>query len=40
VEAREGFGEIRMGGKIMHTVKCADDLVLQAKEETVHSGCY
>ena len=39
-EAPEGFGDLRMGGKIMQTVKYADDLVLQAKEETVHSGYY
>ena len=31
-EALEGF---KIGGKIMHTVKYADDLVLLAKEEKV-----
>jgi hypothetical protein len=34
-EALEGFGDFKIGGQIIHTVKCADDLVLLAKEETV-----
>jgi len=34
-EALEGFGYFKIGGKIIHTVKDADDLVLLAKEEKV-----
>jgi hypothetical protein len=34
-EALEGFGDFKIGGQIIHTVKYADDLVLLAKEETV-----
>jgi len=34
-EALEGFGDCRIGGQIIHTVKYADDLVLLAKEEKV-----
>jgi len=34
-EALEGFGDFKIGGQIIHTVKCADDLVLLAKEENV-----
>ena len=34
-EALEGFGDFKIGGKIIHTVKYADDLVLLAKEEKV-----
>jgi len=34
-EALEGFGDFKIGGKIIHTVKYADDLVLLAKEENV-----
>ena len=33
--ALEGFGDFKRGGKINHTVKYADDLVLLAKEEKV-----
>jgi hypothetical protein len=32
-EALEGFGDFKIGGQIIHTVKYADDLVLLAKEE-------
>jgi hypothetical protein len=32
-EALEGFGDFKIGGKIIHNVKYADDLVLLAKEE-------
>jgi len=32
-EVLEGFGDFKIGGKIIHTVKYADDLVLLAKEE-------
>src|SRR5215475_13295551 len=35
MEALEGFGDFKIGGKIIHTVKYADDLVLLAKEEKV-----
>ena len=31
----EGFGEFKIGGQIIHTVKYADDLALLAKKETV-----
>jgi hypothetical protein len=31
----EGFGDFKIGGQIINTVKCADDLVLLAKEEKV-----
>jgi hypothetical protein len=34
-EALESFGDVKIGGQIMHTVKYADELVLLAKEETV-----
>jgi len=32
-EALEGFGDLKIGGQIIHTVKYADDLVLLAKEK-------
>ena len=31
-EALEGFGDFKIGGQIIHTVKHADDRVLLAKE--------
>jgi hypothetical protein len=31
--ALEGFGDFKIGGKIIHTLKYADDLVLLAKEK-------
>jgi hypothetical protein len=31
----EGFGDFKIGGQIIHTVKYADDLVLLAKEGKV-----
>jgi len=34
-EALEEFGDLKMGGKITHAVRYADDLVLLAKEEKV-----
>jgi len=34
-EALGGFGDFKIGGQIIHTVKYADDLVLLAKEENV-----
>jgi len=34
-EALEGFEDFKIGGKIIHNVKYADDLVLLAKEEKV-----
>jgi hypothetical protein len=34
-ETLEGFGDIKIGGQIIHTVKYADELVLLAKEEKV-----
>jgi hypothetical protein len=32
-EALEGFGDLKIGVKIINTVKYADDLVLLAKEK-------
>jgi hypothetical protein len=37
-EALEGFGDFKIGGQVILTVKYADDLVLLAKEETVLQG--
>ena len=37
-EALDGLGEFNIGGKIIQTVKYADDLVLMAKEERVLQG--
>ena len=34
-EALEGFGDFKIGGRIINTLKYADDLVLLAKEEKV-----
>jgi len=34
-EVLEGFGDLKLGGQIIHTVKYADELVLLAKEEKV-----
>ena len=34
-ETLEGFGDFKIGGKIIHPVKYADDLVLLAKEGKV-----
>jgi hypothetical protein len=34
-EALEGFGDFKIGRKIIHTVKYADELVLLAKKEKV-----
>jgi hypothetical protein len=34
-EALEGFGDFKIGGQIIHTMKYADDLVLLAMEEKV-----
>jgi hypothetical protein len=34
-EALEGFGDFKIGGQIIQTLKYADDLVLLAKEEKV-----
>jgi hypothetical protein len=37
-EALEGFGDFKIGGQLIRTVKYADDLVLLAKEVTVLQG--
>jgi hypothetical protein len=37
-EPLEGFGDFKIGGQIIRTVKYADDLVLLAREETVLQG--
>ena len=34
-EALEGYGDFKIGGQIINTLKYADDLVLLAKEEKV-----
>jgi len=34
----EGFGDFKVGGQVILTVKCADDFVLLAKEETGLEG--
>jgi hypothetical protein len=34
-EALEGFGDFKISGQIIHTVKYADDLVLLTKEDKV-----
>jgi hypothetical protein len=34
-ETLEGFGDFKIGGKIIHTVRYADDFVLMAKEGKV-----
>ena len=34
-EALDRFGDFKIGGKIIHTVKYADDIVLLGKEEKV-----
>jgi hypothetical protein len=37
-EALEGFGDFKIGGQVIGTVKHADDVVLLAREETVLQG--
>jgi hypothetical protein len=37
-ESLEGFGDFKIGGQVIRTVKYADDLVLLAKEEMVLQG--
>ena len=37
-EALDGLGDFKVVRQIIQTVKCADDLVLMAKEETVLQG--
>jgi hypothetical protein len=37
-EALEGFGDFKIGGQVIHTVKYADYLVLLAREEKVLQG--
>jgi hypothetical protein len=34
----EGFGDFKIGGQVIRTVKYADDLVLLAREEKVLQG--
>ena len=38
IEALEGFGDCRIGGQVICSVKYADDLVILAKEEMVLQG--
>ena len=37
-EALDGLGDFNIGGKIIQTVKYADDLVLMTNKETVLQG--
>jgi hypothetical protein len=37
-EVLEGFGDFKIGGQVIGTVRYADDLVLPAREETVLQG--
>jgi hypothetical protein len=37
-EALEGFGDFKIGGQVIRTVKYAEDLVLLAREENVLQG--
>jgi hypothetical protein len=37
-EALEGFGDFKIPGQVIYTVKYADGLVLLAKEKTVLQG--
>jgi hypothetical protein len=37
-EALEGFGDFKVGGQVIRTVKYSDDLVLLAREEKVLQG--
>jgi hypothetical protein len=39
-EALEGFGDFKIGGQVIRTVKYADDLVLLAKVEKVLQGMF
>jgi len=34
-KAHEGFGDSKIGGQVIGTLKCADDLVLLAEVEAV-----
>jgi hypothetical protein len=34
----EGFGDLKIGGQVIHTVKYADELVLLAKEDAAIQG--
>jgi len=37
-KALEGFGVFKIGGQVIGTVKCADDLMLLAEVEAVLQG--
>jgi hypothetical protein len=37
-EALEGFGGLKIGGQVIHSMKYADELLLLAKEETMLQG--
>jgi hypothetical protein len=37
-EALEGFGDFKIGGQVIRTMKYADDLLLLAREEKVLQG--
>jgi hypothetical protein len=38
MEALERFGDFKIGGQVIHTVKYADDLVLLANEKIILQG--
>ena len=40
MEALEGFGDLKVGGQVIHNVKYADDLVLLASEINDTTGHY
>jgi hypothetical protein len=37
-DATKGFGDFKVGGQVIRALKCENDLVLLAKEETVLQG--
>jgi len=37
-ETLEGFGDFKIGGQVIHTVKYVEDLELLAREEAVLQG--
>jgi hypothetical protein len=39
METLEMFGDFKIGGQVIRTVKYADDLVLLAREEKVYRAC-
>ena len=37
-DATKGFGDLKVGGQVIRALKCENDFVLLAKEETVLQG--